>query len=130
MTAPRATVVLGVALVLLAGGVLAGWVANQEFGTEENSEAWFPANTPLLELEDLERDRTILLLEDLCRAGTRLRSAYTGRTIGHAERCESWSGDRIEALIAAICTDVRKAARTAHLKEGDCEPDAQPDRAP
>jgi hypothetical protein len=122
MTGPRPFVILAAALILLAGGVLAGWVANEEFGTEENSESRSPANNRLRELEDLEGARTIRLLEDLCRAGTRLRSAYTGKTIGHAERCEGGSGDNIEALIAAICMDVRKAAYTAHLREGDCEP--------
>ena len=130
MTGSRPIVILAFALILYAGGLGAGWVANEEFGTEEKSEARFPANTRLLELEDLERDRTTRLLEDLCRAGTRLRSAYTGETIGHAERCEGGSGDTIEALIAAICTDIRKASRTAHLRRGDCEPDAQAPRAP
>ena len=103
-------------LVLAGGGAIAGYLISEESENSGKADST-EVRTLVDEAMAAERKETTALLSDLCRAGTKLRSAYTRKTIGHSERCDS---DRPGALIAAVCTDVEKAARTAHLRNGDC----------
>ncbi len=120
MTVSRA-MFTGLALVaFLALGTVAGYIAGHKAGRVDAE-------------EDIEIDarqhyrRTTALLSESCLAGTKLRSAYTKRVIGHAERCRTGrinaAGDHFEqvsSVLKTICADIRKATRTAHLPRAHC----------
>ena len=114
----RLIAVLAVALFLIASGVVAGYMANDDSEPKTSAEKQAQAETDKLERQG---QRVTERLADVCRAGTWLRSGYTQKTIGHAERCEV-RGGQVETLISSICTDVLKATRRASLPDADCAP--------
>lgn len=118
-------------LLLVVAGAAGGYVYAHE---RDSSASVTREPTASKDDRDVDRDvETLLkLTTEICHAATELRSAYTRRVIGHSERCllspregASGSASSHVNLLASICSDIRKATRTAHLPDASCpEPKA------
>ncbi len=109
-------------LLLVAAGVAGGYAYATETDESDNSEATATATTERGAQD--ERERVLSMTQEVCVTASELESAYTRAVIGHSERCRE-AGNAGEsgqwaAVLGEICTDIRKATRTAHLPDADC----------
>lgn len=119
----RIVLVLAACALLLGAGGVAGYFVGEDSDrtTVERPQADSSQDREAVTALERDRRRTAEMLTEVCRTATKLRSAYTREVIGHAERCIE--GDpSVDTLVRAVCTDVTKATRTAHLPEGSCRP--------
>ena len=125
---PQALLLGLVAILLVGGGAAIGYVRASD---ATRGDAVRDVNA---RLGDAARE-TGTLMEQVCFASTKLRSAYTRRTIGHSGRCALNSRNvtsaaagyvKIRQLARITCDDIEKAVRTAHLRRGLCTPGAPP----